>query len=195
MSTTAPTCSSSNQRFVIADATSTLCLWSPKTTRIFRPSTSPPKSSTAISAATTEPAPEDGAYKPLISVSTPILIAGSRCCARAASGRATAAPPRSAMNSRRLTGSSLRPRTTSYHIDHGTRLCCASQQIGRAMSALGQKQTFTYLGPMSALPPKADIETQPRDVRFVPLTSDLRLDAPQQSLLRYSMRPAAAYAI
>jgi hypothetical protein len=26
----------------------------------------------------------------------------------------------------------------------------------------------------------------------VPLTSDLRLDAPQQSLLRYSMRPAAA---
>ena len=33
------------------------------------------------------------------------------------------------------------------------------------------------------------------NVRFVPLTSDLRLDAPQQSLLRYSMRPAAAYAI
>jgi hypothetical protein len=36
------------------------------------------------------------------------------------------------------------------------------------MSALGQKQTFTYLGPMSVLPPKADIETQSRDVRFVP---------------------------
>jgi hypothetical protein len=46
---------------------------------------------------------------------------------------------------------------------------------------------------MSALPPdnrpkKADIGY----VGFVPLTSDLRLDAPQQSLLRYSMRPAAA---
>ena len=36
------------------------------------------------------------------------------------------------------------------------------------MSALGQKRTFGYLGSMSALPPKADIGTQPRDVRFVP---------------------------
>jgi hypothetical protein len=44
---------------------------------------------------------------------------------------------------------------------------------------------------MSALPPKADITEHSLDVRFVPLTSDLRLDAPQQSLLRYSMRPAA----
>jgi hypothetical protein len=43
--------------------------------------------------------------------------------------------------------------------------------------------------------PKADIGWAHWDVRFVPLTSDLRLDAPQQSLLRYSMRPAAAYAI
>src|SRR5260370_4810813 len=48
---------------------------------------------------------------------------------------------------------------------------------------------------MSALPPKADIAQHGGNVRFVPLTSDLRLDAPQQSLLRYSMRPAAAYAI
>jgi hypothetical protein len=36
------------------------------------------------------------------------------------------------------------------------------------MSALGQKQTFPNVQPMSALPPKADIGTQPRDVRFVP---------------------------
>src|SRR6516225_3633290 len=36
------------------------------------------------------------------------------------------------------------------------------------MSALGQKQTLRHLQPMSALPPKADIGTQPRDVRFVP---------------------------
>jgi len=32
---------------------------------------------------------------------------------------------------------------------------------------------------MSALPPKADIGTQSWNVRYVPLTSDLRLDAPQ----------------
>src|SRR5262249_43655110 len=36
------------------------------------------------------------------------------------------------------------------------------------MSALGQKQTSRHLQPMSALPPKADIGTQPCDVRFVP---------------------------
>src|SRR5215472_9266983 len=36
------------------------------------------------------------------------------------------------------------------------------------MSALGQKQTSRHLQPMSALPPKADIGTQSRDVRFVP---------------------------
>src|SRR5262245_44767713 len=32
----------------------------------------------------------------------------------------------------------------------------------------GQKRTLKRLHPMSALPPKADIETQPRNVRFVP---------------------------
>jgi hypothetical protein len=36
------------------------------------------------------------------------------------------------------------------------------------LSALGQKRTLKRLGSMSALPPKADIGTQPRDVRFVP---------------------------
>src|SRR6516225_2724687 len=36
------------------------------------------------------------------------------------------------------------------------------------MSALGQKQTFRSVRAMSALPPKADIRTQPRDVCFVP---------------------------
>ena len=42
------------------------------------------------------------------------------------------------------------------------------------MSALGQKQTLAHLRVMSALPPKADIETQPRDVRFVPKADKLR---------------------
>src|SRR5262249_29591093 len=36
------------------------------------------------------------------------------------------------------------------------------------MSALGQKRTWSPFRSMSALPPKADIGTQPRDVRFVP---------------------------
>src|SRR6516165_1722907 len=36
------------------------------------------------------------------------------------------------------------------------------------MSALGHKRTLTSAWAMSALPPKADIETQSRDVRFVP---------------------------
>jgi hypothetical protein len=36
------------------------------------------------------------------------------------------------------------------------------------MSALGQKQTFKRVRPMSALPPKADIGTQLWNVRFVP---------------------------
>ena len=37
------------------------------------------------------------------------------------------------------------------------------------MSALGQKQTFGCVRLMSALPPKADIGTQPLNVRFVPI--------------------------
>src|SRR5262249_26638756 len=36
------------------------------------------------------------------------------------------------------------------------------------MSALGQKRTSECFQPMSALPPKADIGTQSRNVRFVP---------------------------
>ena len=36
------------------------------------------------------------------------------------------------------------------------------------MSALGQKRTSEHVRVMSALPPKAEIEAQPRNVRFVP---------------------------
>ena len=42
------------------------------------------------------------------------------------------------------------------------------------MSALGQKQTWQRLRLMSALPPKADIGTQSRNVRFVPEADILR---------------------
>jgi hypothetical protein len=42
------------------------------------------------------------------------------------------------------------------------------------MSALGQKQTSAHARVMSAIPPKADIGTQPQNVRFVP-KADIRL--------------------
>src|SRR6516165_12799625 len=42
------------------------------------------------------------------------------------------------------------------------------RQSEALMSALGQKQTSAHVGVMSALPPKADIGTQPRNVCFVP---------------------------
>jgi hypothetical protein len=42
------------------------------------------------------------------------------------------------------------------------------------MSALGQKQTSAHVRVMSALPPKADIGSQPRNIRFVPFPDILR---------------------
>ena len=42
------------------------------------------------------------------------------------------------------------------------------------MSALGQKRTSKDVQSMSALPPKADIGTQSRNVRFVPKADILR---------------------
>jgi len=47
------------------------------------------------------------------------------------------------------------------------------------MSALGQKQTFGSVRLMSAVPPKTDIGTQSRDVRFVP-----KADKVHRSILR-----------
>src|SRR6516165_8361660 len=46
-------------------------------------------------------------------------------------------------------------------------------KFDQPMSALGQKQTSRRLQPMSALPPKADIGTQSRNVRYVP-KADMR---------------------
>jgi hypothetical protein len=43
-----------------------------------------------------------------------------------------------------------------------------SSNLEPPMSALGQKQTSRHLQPMSALPPKADMDQHGRDVRFVP---------------------------
>jgi hypothetical protein len=44
------------------------------------------------------------------------------------------------------------------------------------MSALGQKRTSRRVYGMSALPPKADMGTQSRDVRFVPKSDIASLD-------------------
>jgi hypothetical protein len=44
---------------------------------------------------------------------------------------------------------------------------CGALVLG-LMSALGQKQTFSDINAMSALPPKADISQRRLDVRFVP---------------------------
>jgi hypothetical protein len=60
--------------------------------------------------------------------------------------------------------------------DHAIRIDDYSRDLGpakwgslsRRMSALGQKQTLQSVRLMSALPPKADIGTQSRNVRFVP---------------------------
>src|SRR5215471_19670561 len=49
------------------------------------------------------------------------------------------------------------------------RITIESVTANGSMSALGQKQTLGKVRLMSALPPKADIRTQPCDVRFVPI--------------------------
>jgi hypothetical protein len=53
------------------------------------------------------------------------------------------------------------------------------------MSILGQKQTSAHVRVMSALPPKADIEAQWRDVRFVP-----KADIDPKSLIDEDYVPA-----
>jgi hypothetical protein len=49
------------------------------------------------------------------------------------------------------------------------RSSCGGSNFGALMSALGQKQTSSQAGLMSALPPKADIPQRRLDVRFVPI--------------------------
>src|SRR5262249_9563569 len=70
----------------------------------------------------------------------------------------------------------------------------------RLMSALGQKRTLESVRAMSALPPKADIGTQPCDVRFVPkadpLPKQLGHDGPHRGSLRIgSLRQLRAHSV
>jgi hypothetical protein len=57
----------------------------------------------------------------------------------------------------------------------------------RLMSALGQKRTSDCVRAMSALPPKADIETQSRDVRFVPFADQVH----RNKVVPYSITSSA----
>src|SRR6516162_1835324 len=65
---------------------------------------------------------------------------------------------------RRLLAFFTRPRSTNGGRSSKRRESRRSEE----MFALGHKQTFSKVCAMSASPPKADIGTQPRDVRFVP---------------------------
>ena len=56
----------------------------------------------------------------------------------------------------------------------GSGVSLHSSNPGPLMSALGHKRTFRDADAMSALPPKADIGTQSRNVRFVPEADILR---------------------
>src|SRR6516165_8118570 len=77
---------------------------------------------------------EEAAREPLRRY--PITGIGCRC-ARVTPGQATAAPPSSVMNVRRLMGLSLQPHSASrgYHIQGDA--CCASQQISAAHVGCG----------------------------------------------------------
>src|SRR5262245_61661453 len=50
----------------------------------------------------------------------------------------------------------------------GALFLCHKATKSRVMSAMGQKRTLRHVRVMSALPPKADIETLSRNVCFVP---------------------------
>src|SRR5436189_2707970 len=90
-STIRSTCSTSYQRRAMPPPMSGLSWWSPTTTVIGLPNTLPPKSSTAICAAVTEPWPVGVEAGPFMSVSTPILTTSSEIWASAACDDKTAA--------------------------------------------------------------------------------------------------------
>jgi hypothetical protein len=110
----------------------------------------------------------------------PIVCIFRTCCARVASGQTVAEPTIPLMKSRRRIAA---PKAQSLC---GLRFGMTQLQQGFAaggmgfrikshggnfeplMSALGQKRTLKRLRVISALPPKADIGTQSRNVRIVP---------------------------
>ena len=115
-----------------------------------------------------------------------------RCCARAASGHATAVPPSSVMNSRRFfdrIASDPPPAGTAHgSISNWLGLVRGIRPILRPvgcwlaspMSALGQERTSLYHLATSGLPLKADKASTCWHVRFVP-----KADKAHRTLWRY----------
>jgi hypothetical protein len=69
----------------------------------------------------------------------------ANCCARASHGQAIAAPPRTAMKSRRL----ISPSPKGDSLSHRVLAVVHHSKGARSMSALGQKQTLRGVRPMS----------------------------------------------
>ena len=96
-STITSTSSTSIHWRTMFEPTSGLFWWSAESTSIAAPSTLPPKSSTAMRAASTEPWPARSAYRPDWSFMTPILTALpeiSACAAPPSTARALAQAPK-----------------------------------------------------------------------------------------------------
>jgi len=77
--------------------------------------------------------------------------------------------------------------TTTRHGGVYKALADGRAMLPPRMSALGQKQTFNDGRPMSALPPKADMDQHGRDVCFVP-----KADIAQPALVETSKKKEAA---
>ena len=100
----------------------------------------------------------------------------SGCCARAASGHAAAVLPRSVMNSRRRMCS---PEAKDHALSERRKLVLCDSNV-----RFGSLTDICIAIAMSALPPKADMCSATRDVRFVPI-ADI---ASQRPLLQISSR-------
>ena len=110
-SATASTPSTSSQLRTSCAPMSGRFWWSAETISTGRPRTEPPKSSTAMRAARTEPAPEMSATKPDMSLSTPILTPPpGRSLALSRPRRSSPLPPPTSTQS---CASSLGPRASS----------------------------------------------------------------------------------
>jgi len=59
------------------------------------------------------------------------------------------------------------------------------------MSALGHKRTFSEVCVMSAIPPKADIQSSSSDVRFVPKADIPRCSEDRRYSITWSARPSS----
>src|SRR6516162_3254029 len=103
--------------------------------------------------------------------STPIRRGSPPCSACAEMGHVPTRPQTILMNFRRSMASppSQGPHRAfqEYQVIDGELLPASHLKGGSPMSALGHKQTSRAAGEMSALPPKADIGTPPRNAKFI----------------------------